>query len=68
MTWLIEQKRSSTVEKFTGTLSHKPTGSGITHDTVHAFAHFVYELTGHQLVAADLQGRNFLYATTAEDS
>lgn len=57
MTWLIEDKRSPIVDKFTGTLAHGRSGSrGRTAETVHAFAHFVYNLTGGKLVVADLQG------------
>ncbi|KIK56380.1 hypothetical protein GYMLUDRAFT_247888 [Collybiopsis luxurians FD-317 M1] len=57
ITWLVEPKRPSTFFKFTGTLSHARTHiGGLTSETVHAFAHFVYEFTNRQLVVADLQG------------
>ncbi|KAF5368808.1 hypothetical protein D9757_012281 [Collybiopsis confluens] len=57
ITWLVEPKRSPTVEKFTGTLVHgRAHFGGLTSETVHAFAHFVYSFTQQQLVVADLQG------------
>ncbi|KAF5350300.1 hypothetical protein D9757_013191 [Collybiopsis confluens] len=57
MTWLIEPKRPSTFLKFTGTMSHTRTHTGgLTSETIHAFAHFVYIFTKQQLVLADLQG------------
>lgn len=54
ITWLVEEKRSPTVQKFTGTLSHVPSSvGGLCSDTVHAFAHFVYDSTDGKLIMAD---------------
>ncbi|KAE9383172.1 kinase-like protein [Gymnopus androsaceus JB14] len=57
ITWLVEEKRSSTFTKFTGTVVHVPSSNGgETSNTVHAFAHYVHWYTNGQLVMADLQG------------
>ncbi|KAJ7867731.1 hypothetical protein B0H14DRAFT_2572726 [Mycena olivaceomarginata] len=42
LTWLAEQKRSTIVEHFTYTLSHKLHKKDLCSATVHAFAHFVW--------------------------
>lgn len=56
-TWLVEDKRISTVQRFTGTLSHVPfSAGGLCCDTVHAFAHIIYDYTDGKLIMADLQG------------
>jgi len=57
ITWLVEPRRSPTVVKFTGTLTHSHSHiADLASETVHAFAHFIFELTDRQLVVADLQG------------
>ncbi|KAJ6505055.1 kinase-like domain-containing protein [Mycena sanguinolenta] len=45
VTWLVEPKRSTFVEHFTYTLSHKLHKKDLRSATVHAFAHFVW---GHR--------------------
>ncbi|KAJ6579920.1 kinase-like domain-containing protein [Mycena sp. CBHHK59/15] len=57
MTWLVEGKRASVVISFTSTLDHKARGAEDSQsDTVHAFAHFVFQYSEGSLVFADLQG------------
>ncbi|KAJ6465319.1 kinase-like domain-containing protein, partial [Mycena sanguinolenta] len=56
MTWLVEPRRSSIVEHFTYTLSHKLHKKDSRSATVHAFAHFVWGHSNRTLIFADLQG------------
>ncbi|KAF5375480.1 hypothetical protein D9757_009951 [Collybiopsis confluens] len=57
VTWLVEPRRSTSFEKFTGTLCHsRAYFGGLASETVHAFAHYVYIFTKHEVVVADLQG------------
>ncbi|KAJ7738812.1 kinase-like domain-containing protein [Mycena metata] len=56
LTWLAEQKRSTIVEHFTYTLSHKLHKKDLRSATVHAFAHFVWGHSNQTLIFADLQG------------
>jgi len=53
--WLVEPRRTKAVRKFSGTLVHpnRPDKLG---QTLSAFAHFVYECSGNELVFADIQG------------
>lgn len=66
ITWLVEEKRSPTVQNFTGTLSHVPSSvGGLCSNTVHAFAHFVYDSTDGKLIMADLQGKYSMHLINA---
>jgi hypothetical protein len=56
LTWLVEPKRSSFVEHFTYTLSHKLHKKDLRSATIHAFAHFAWGHSNRSLVFADLQG------------
>ncbi|KAJ7220398.1 hypothetical protein C8J57DRAFT_1536881 [Mycena rebaudengoi] len=57
MTWLVEGKRASVVISFTSTLDHQARGAEDSQsNTVHAFAHFVFQYSAGSLVFADLQG------------
>ncbi|KAJ7304696.1 kinase-like domain-containing protein, partial [Mycena albidolilacea] len=56
LTWLVEPKRSSFIEHFTYTLSHKLHKKNLRSSMVHAFAHFVWGHSNRTLVFADLQG------------
>ncbi|KAJ7243317.1 kinase-like domain-containing protein [Mycena rebaudengoi] len=57
MTWLVEGKRASVVISFTSTLDYQARGTeDLQSDTVHAFAHFVFQYSAGSLVFADLQG------------
>lgn len=56
ITWLVEQKRPTTVIKFTGTLNHRQRQRDMRGLTVQAFAHFVYGYSKQTLVFSDLQG------------
>ncbi|KAJ7734464.1 kinase-like domain-containing protein, partial [Mycena metata] len=56
LTWLAEQKRSTIVEHFTYTLSHKLHKKDLRSATVHTFAHFVWGHSNQTLIFADLQG------------
>lgn len=57
MTWLVEGKRASIVISFTSTLDHQARGAEDSQsNTVHAFAHFVFQYSAGSLVFADLQG------------
>ncbi|KAF7371790.1 hypothetical protein MVEN_00036700 [Mycena venus] len=60
MTWLVEPKRSTFVEHFTYTLSHKLHKKDLRSSTIHAFAHFVWGHSNRTLVFADLQGTSAL--------
>ncbi|KAJ7231517.1 kinase-like domain-containing protein [Mycena rebaudengoi] len=56
LTWLVELKRSSTVEHFTYTLSHKCLKKDLRSSTIYALAHFVWGHSNQGLVLADIQG------------
>ncbi|KAJ7197342.1 kinase-like domain-containing protein [Mycena rebaudengoi] len=57
MTWLVKGKRASVVISFTSTLDHQARGAEDSQsNTVHAFAHFVFQYSAGSLVFADLQG------------
>ncbi|KAL0952298.1 hypothetical protein HGRIS_006587 [Hohenbuehelia grisea] len=56
ITWLVEKKRSTSVLKFSGTLSHKPQRRDQLSQTIYAFAHFVWGYSNNTLVFADIQG------------
>ncbi|KAF7354006.1 hypothetical protein MVEN_01087400 [Mycena venus] len=56
LTWLVEFKRSSTVEHFTYTLSHRSTKRDLRSSTIYAFAHFVWGHSNKRLIIADIQG------------
>ena len=53
--WLVEPRRTTSVEKYSGTLIH-PHRKDKRGATLSAFAHFVYEMSHHELVFADIQG------------
>lgn len=53
--WLVEPRRTKAVRKFSGTLVH-PNRQDKLGQTLSAFAHFVYESSGNELVFADIQG------------
>lgn len=54
-TWLVEPRRTTSVEKYSGTLQH-PSRRDKIGQTLTAFAHFVYEISAKALVFADIQG------------
>ncbi|KAJ6601597.1 kinase-like domain-containing protein [Mycena sp. CBHHK59/15] len=56
LTWLVESKRSSFVENFTFTLSHKLHKKDLRSATIHAFTHFAWGHSNRSLVFADVQG------------
>jgi hypothetical protein len=56
ITWLIENKRPTTIIKFSGTLMHRTRQKDLRSLTVQAFAHFVFGHSKQALVFADLQG------------
>ncbi|KAJ6556996.1 kinase-like domain-containing protein [Mycena vulgaris] len=56
ITWLVETKRSTTVEHFTFTLNHHTHRQDLCAQTIHAFAHFVYGNSNKNVVLADIQG------------
>lgn len=57
ISWLVEQKRASTVTHFTYTLNHhRRQVDNLLILTVHAFAHFVFGISDRLLVMADIQG------------
>ncbi|KAF8161813.1 kinase-like domain-containing protein [Mycena galopus ATCC 62051] len=56
LTWLVEFKRSSTVEHFTYTLSHRSTKRDLQSSTIYAFAHFIWGHGNKRLIIADIQG------------
>ena len=53
--WLIEPCHTKAVQKFSSTLVH-PSRPDKLGQTLAAFAHFVYEFSGKELVFADIQG------------
>ena len=53
--WLVEPCRMKAVQKFTGTLVH-PSHPDKLGQMLSAFTHFVYELSGREMVLADIQG------------
>lgn len=54
--WLVEPRRTTSVQKFSGTLVHPSPRSDKLAITISAFSHFVYEMTHQDLVLADIQG------------
>lgn len=54
--WLVEPRRTKSVEKYSSTLLHPPRGDKIG-ITLSAFAHYVYSTTKEKLVLADIQGQ-----------
>ena len=57
--WLVEPRRTKAVRKFSGTLVH-PSRTDKLGQTLSAFAHFVYECSGKELVLADEVGGNYM--------
>lgn len=60
VTWLIEDKRSTVVQRFSGTLSHTRLREDLPSLTVEAFAHFAFGHSNNTYVFADLQGMPIL--------
>ncbi|KAJ6460795.1 kinase-like domain-containing protein [Mycena vitilis] len=56
ITWLVEDKRATTVEHFTFTLNHQTRRRDLCAQTIHAFAHFVFGHSNKNVVFADIQG------------
>jgi hypothetical protein len=56
MSWLIEERRSSSVTKFSGTLQHDGSRQDPLSATIYAFSHFVLWHSKETRVFADLQG------------
>lgn len=54
ITWLLEPRRASSVEKWSGTLEHPP-HSDKAGNTIDAFMHFSYIYSQQSLLFADLQ-------------
>lgn len=59
VTWLVEDKRPTVVQKFTGTLSHKRRRDDLASLTVDAFTHFAFGHSNSSIVFADLQGKPY---------
>jgi len=57
--WLVELHRMKAIQKFSGTLIH-PCCTDRLGMTLSAYAHFLYEWSGHELVLADIQGATHL--------
>ncbi|KAJ3981545.1 kinase-like domain-containing protein [Lentinula detonsa] len=53
--WLVEPRRTKSVEKYSSTLFHPPRDDQIG-ITLSAFAHYVYSSDNQKLVLADIQG------------
>lgn len=58
--WLVEPRRTKSVRKFSGTLVH-PNRTDKLGKTLSAFSHFVYELSGQEIVLADIQGHTLKF-------
>jgi hypothetical protein len=58
--WLIEPRRTTSVQKFSGTLAH-PNREDELGLTLIAFAHFIYDTSDKELVLADIQGEFQLF-------
>ncbi|KAK7048818.1 kinase-like domain-containing protein [Favolaschia claudopus] len=56
ITWLVEPKRSTSVEHFSYTLVHKSRKRDLRSSTIYAFAHFVWGHSNQTMIFADLQG------------
>ena len=57
VTWLIEEKHLTVVQRFSGTLSHTRLREDLPSLTVDAFSHFAFSQSNNTYVFADLQGR-----------
>ncbi|KAK7034990.1 kinase-like domain-containing protein [Favolaschia claudopus] len=55
ITWLVEPKRSTSVEHFSYTLVHKSRKKDLRSSTIYAFAHFVWGHSNQTMIFADLQ-------------
>lgn len=53
--WLVEPRRTTSVQKFSGTLAH-PNREDELGLTLIAFAHFIYDTSDKEFVLADIQG------------
>ncbi|KIM35059.1 hypothetical protein M413DRAFT_79793 [Hebeloma cylindrosporum] len=53
--WLVEPRRTTSVQKFSGTLAH-PNREDELGLTLIAFTHFIYDTSDKELVLADIQG------------
>ncbi|PPR01653.1 hypothetical protein CVT24_001540 [Panaeolus cyanescens] len=53
--WLVEPRRTKSVVKFSGTMAH-PQRHDKVGITIVAFAHFVYQSSGGEVILADIQG------------
>jgi hypothetical protein len=56
--WLVEKRRSHSLQRFSGTLHHPVLGSDLRSSTISAFAHFSYGHSNSTLIFADIQGRS----------
>ncbi|KAK7012365.1 kinase-like domain-containing protein, partial [Favolaschia claudopus] len=56
ITWLVEPKRSTSVEHFSYTVVHKSCKRDFRSSTIYAFAHFVWGHSNQTMIFADLQG------------
>ncbi|KAK7006612.1 kinase-like domain-containing protein [Favolaschia claudopus] len=56
ITWLVEPKRSTSVEHFSYTLVHKSRKKDLRSSTIYAFAHFVWGHSNQTMIFADLDG------------
>lgn len=65
--WLVEPRRTKSVQKFSGTLVH-PNHYDKVGITLVAFTHFTYEVSHKELVFADIQGMRILTAQKPDDS
>lgn len=54
--WLVEPRRTTSVQKFSGTLAH-PNREDELGLTLIAFTHFIYDTSDKELVLADIQGK-----------
>lgn len=58
--WLVEPRRTKSIEKFSGTMVH-PSRKDKLGITLSAFAHFVFQSSQSELVLADIQGMLSLF-------
>jgi hypothetical protein len=61
--WLLEPLRTQAFTRYTGTLKH-PTLRGKLGSSIHAFVHYAFEVSGEDLLFADIQGLYCIFAVS----
>jgi hypothetical protein len=58
-TWMIESERSTSVTRWSGTMSHVGKNPDLLSQTIYALVHHAFGMSHRKLVFADMQGKIF---------